>query len=180
MYELLTYSKSTKMKALFSTLTLIAFLTVSIQAQQKVKSPPQVVTGKIGTVDVTIDYSSPSVKGRTTWGGQLVPFDKVWRTGANAATWIETSGELEVAGNKLPAGKYSVFTIPKEDDKCTIIFNKEWDQWGHYKYNESKDALRVEVDKLASTEEVERLAFEIDESAIILKWDDWHVAIDVK
>jgi len=168
------------MKALFSTLTLIVLFTVGINAQKTVKSPPQVVTGKIGMVDVTIDYSSPGVKGRTTWGGQLVPFDKVWRTGANAATWIETSGDLQIEGKTLPAGKYSIFTIPQKDDNCTVIFNTEWDQWGHYKYNESKDALRVNVKKTPSTIEAERLAFEIDASAIILKWHDWHIAIDAK
>ncbi len=168
------------MKTLFSTISLIAFLAVHVQAQKTVKSPPQVVTGQINNIDINIDYSSPGVKGRTTWGGQLVPFDKVWRTGANNATWIETSGDLTIEGKSLPAGKYAIFTIPHEDDTCTVIFNKEWDQWGHYKYNDTKDALRVDVKKMASAEETERMAFEIAESAIILKWHDWHVAVDAQ
>ena len=168
------------MKALLSTLTMIVFLTITVQAQQTVKSPPKVVTGKIANVDVTIDYNSPSVKGRTTWGGQLVPFDKVWRTGANSATWIETSGDLMIEGKLLPAGKYSIFTIPHNDDTCTIIFNTVWDQWGHYQYNDAKDALRIDVTKEASEEETERLVFEIAESAVILKWHDWLVPISIK
>ena len=168
------------MKALLSSIAIIAFLAINIQAQQTVKSPPQVVTGKIGAVDVTIDYSSPGVKDRTTWGGQLVPFDKVWRTGANAATWIETSGELMIEGKSLPAGKYSIYTIPHKDDTCTVIFNKEWDQWGSNQYNESKDVLRVDVKKETSTEETERLTFEVTNTALILKWHDWHVTVNGK
>jgi len=156
---------------------MIVFLAINLQAQQKVKSPPQVATGQINNVEVTIDYSSPGVKGRTTWGGQLVPFDKVWRTGANAATWIEISKDLSIEGEPLPSGKYSLFTIPHEDDTCTVIFNNEWDQWGHYKYDESKDVLRVKVKKTTATEETERMVFEITDDALILKWDDWHVAV---
>jgi len=159
---------------------MIAFLAINVQAQQKVKSPPQVATGTISNVDVTIDYSSPGVKGRTTWGGQLVPFDKVWRTGANGATWIETSGDLSLEGKTLPAGKYSIFTIPHKDDTCTVIFNTEWDQWGHYKYNESKDALRIKVTKEGVDKETERLAFEIAESAVTIKWHDWVIPISIK
>lgn len=168
------------MKAIISILTLIAFLAINVQAQQKVKSPPQVVSGKIANVDMTIDYSSPGVKGRTTWGGELVPFDKVWRTGANAATWIETTGDLTVEGKNLPAGKYSIFTIPLDDDTCTVIFNTEWDQWGHYKYNEAKDALRVDVVKQTSDQEAERLSFEIAESSVIIRWDDWLIPISIE
>lgn len=165
------------MKTLLLSISMTLFLLTGVNAQEKVKSPPQVVTGKIGTVDVKIDYSSPGVKGRTTWGGQLVPFDKVWRTGANSATWIETSGDLEVEGQNLPAGKYSIFTIPHEGDECTVIFNKVWEQWGHYKYDDAKDALRVKVKKVTSSEENERLAFEVNDDALVLKWDDWHVAV---
>ena len=166
------------MKYLMTTLTMLAFLTFSVQAQQEVKSPPKVVKSKIGNVDVTIDYSSPAVKGRTTWGGQLVPFEKVWRTGANSATWIESSGDLSVAGETLPAGKYSIFTIPHENNTCTVIFNKEWKQWGHYNYNEAEDVLRITVPKTDSPEMTERMTFDISDSALMLKWHDWIVSID--
>ena len=84
-----------------------------------------------------------------------------------------------IEGKPLPAGKYSLFTIPHKDDTCTIIFNKEWDQWGHYKYNDAKDALRVDVAKVASSEETERLAFELAESSVILKWHNWLVPISI-
>lgn len=137
------------------------------------------VTGTIDDVDITIDYSSPGVKGRTTWGGQLVPFNKVWRTGANDATWIELSGDVMVEGQKLSAGKYSVFTIPHDDDTCTIIFNKVWEQWGHYKYDDSQDALRVKVTKTPSEENAERMNFELADKAIILKWHDWAIPFKV-
>lgn len=97
----------------------------------------------IGLTDVTITYSRPGVKERVIWGG-LVPYDKVWRTGANEATSITFSDEVTIDGKKLPAGTYSLHTIPGKAE-WTIIFNKQADQWGSYDYDESKDALRIQV-----------------------------------
>ena len=84
------------MRVLFFSFSLMFLFASTGFAQKPVLSPPMTVTGSVDGVDITIDYSSPGVKGRTTWGGQLVPFDKVWRTGANKATWIETSGDIIV------------------------------------------------------------------------------------
>ena len=114
-------------------------------AQLVLPQPSQSATvyQKVGITDVTINYSRPGVKGRTIWGG-LVPYDKIWRTGANAATNIEFSTDVVVEGNKIPAGKYALFTIPTEND-WTIIINKNWEQGGTSEYDESDDVLRFKA-----------------------------------
>ncbi|WP_167856456.1 DUF2911 domain-containing protein [Hymenobacter metallicola] len=104
-------------------------------------SPAATATGKAGAATVTIKYSSPSVKGRSVYGG-LVPYGKVWRAGANEATTVEFSKDVTVQGQKLPAGTYAFFVIPTEKD-WTVIFNKTAKQWGAFKYDEKQDALRV-------------------------------------
>lgn len=140
-------------------------------------SPPRQAVGQIGGVDVKVDYSSPAVKGRTIWG-DLEPYGEVWRTGANEATTIEISQDVNIEGQTLPAGRYSLFTIPNPDN-WTVIFNKEADQWGDYNYDESKDALRVEVTPTKLEEQVERLKFEVRDSDVALQWDRLEVAFKV-
>ncbi len=118
-----------------------------LQAQQDKSSrpsPPKQISEKVGGINVTIDYSSPSVKNRTVFGG-LESYGKVWRAGANEATWIEVSDDVKINGQVLPKGKYSFFVIPRENQDWTIIFNSKWDQWGAYDYDNSLDALRVDV-----------------------------------
>lgn len=105
-------------------------------------SPAASVSQTIGkTTVVTVDYGRPAVKGRTVWG-ELVPMDKVWRTGANEATRFSASTDVLINGEKLAAGEYSLFTIPGKDS-WTIIFNKTANQWGAYEYDEKMDALRI-------------------------------------
>jgi hypothetical protein len=105
-------------------------------------SPKATVSQVVGLTDVSIAYSSPGVKGRTIWGG-VVPYDKVWRTGANEATSFEVSTDVQIEGKPLPAGKYALFTIPGKD-RWTVIFNKT-QQWGAFNYEEADDVLRVDV-----------------------------------
>jgi hypothetical protein len=132
------------------------------------KSPPVVVTGAISGIDVTLDYSSPAVKGRDLWG-TLVAYDKVWRTGANEATKITIGKDALVQGSVLAAGTYSLFTIPGEKT-WTVIFNKEANQWGNYDYNASEDALRVSATPSSSDTFSEDLTFEIGTKTIDFKW----------
>ncbi len=106
-------------------------------------SPKAEVMQTIGLTDVTISYSRPGVKGRKIWGG-LVPYDKVWRAGANEATKITFSTDVIINGKKLPAGSYGFFVIPTQKE-WTIIFNKIADQWGAFQYNEAEDAYRFKV-----------------------------------
>src|ERR1700756_2872021 len=106
-----------------------------------------------GGKSIKTDYSSPRMKGRKIYG-DLVPFGQVWRTGANDATTFVTSADLGVAGKAVPAGSYTIFTIPNAD-KWTLIINKKTGEWGiPYKY-ESDELARVDikVSKLPSTGE---------------------------
>jgi hypothetical protein len=106
-------------------------------------SPKATLTQRVGLTDVTISYSRPSVKGRAIWG-TLVPLDKPWRTGANAATTITFSDDVTVEGQKLAAGTYSIVTIPGKDE-WTVIFNNDTKLWWETEYDAAKDALRVKA-----------------------------------
>lgn len=142
-----------------------------------IASPRKEMKGQIGGADVTVNYGSPSVKGRTIWG-DLVPFGEVWRTGANEATSIELSQAVSIEGQSLAAGKYGLFTIPKEDG-WVIIFNEVAEQWGAYDYDEDKDVLRVEVSSAANAEKAETMDFAIEGEAIVLMWDNIKVPFKV-
>tara|TARA_B100001564_G_scaffold219532_1_gene184921 strand:- start:1246 stop:1752 length:507 start_codon:yes stop_codon:yes gene_type:complete len=164
-----------KLIALF----LISTFTLNFTLAQKNRASPKESTkGKIDQLDVTIVYGSPSVKGRVIWG-ELVPFDKIWRAGANEATTFEFSKDVEIENKKLPAGKYSFFVIPNME-KSTLIFNNDANQWGAYKYNIDKDQLRVDVKPSISSDQIEKLVYEIDQSNILLKWSNWGISFDVK
>jgi hypothetical protein len=131
-----------------------------------------VVTQTVGLTDVTITYSRPGVKGRTLWGN-LVPYDKVWRTGANEATEISFSDDVTINGQKLGKGTYSLHTVPNPDE-WTIIFNSVADQWGSYSYDQTKDALRVKS-KAQPAEFREWLTFDFpavsnDAATVAIRW----------
>ncbi len=106
-------------------------------------SPKAGVSQTVGLTDISISYSRPGVKGRTIWG-ELVPYGKVWRAGADEATKITFSTDVLIEGKKLAAGSYSFFVIPNKNE-WTVIFNKVSDQWGAFEYNESQDAIRFKV-----------------------------------
>ncbi len=163
-----------KMQLLFITLLTVTF----VNAQNKPASPAKTATGKINGANISINYSSPSVKGRVIWG-ELVPFGKVWRAGANDATTFETDKDLVVEGQKLPAGKYSFFVIPNEKE-CVLIFNKEAKQWGAYKYKESEDQLRVTVKQKTADSSTESLVYIINKNSIVLSWEKWNIPFSVK
>ncbi len=162
----------------FAVLFLIIFgISNFLNAQKTVSSPAETATGKIGEATITIKYGSPSVKGRVIWGG-LVPFNEVWRTGANDATTFETDKDLMIDGNKLPAGKYSFFVIPNEKE-CVVIFNKDAKQWGAYKYKESKDQMRIKVAPKAKTDVTEKMLFTIANNQVALVWEKWEIGFKV-
>lgn len=106
-------------------------------------SPAATVTQTIGLTDIAITYHRPGVKGREIWG-KLVPYNQVWRAGANNATTISFSDDVTISGKALKAGMYSFFTLPTEGD-WTVIFNSVADQWGAYSYDSTKDVLRFTV-----------------------------------
>ncbi len=137
-------------------------------------SPPQTASTSFGETKVVINYGSPAVKGREIWG-KLVPYGKVWRTGANEATTFEVSTDVVIEGEKLPAGRYALFTIPGEEE-WTFIFNKEADQWGAYNYKEAQDALRISATPAKNGEFSERLSFYVvpdgdHEAMVTLYWE---------
>jgi len=140
-------------------------------------SPRKEMTGSIDGVDITINYGSPSVRGRTVWDG-LVPYDKVWRSGANEATTIALSGDAQIEGETLAAGRYSLFTIPGEKS-WTIIFNSVPDQWGNFEYDESKDVFRVEDVQTKKMEHAEQMDFLIEGNSILLHWEKIAVPFEV-
>lgn len=142
-------------------------------------SPPATAMNTVDGLDIKIDYSQPAVKERAVWG-ELVPYDEVWRTGANEATTIEFSRNVKISGEEVPAGKYSLFTIPNEDS-WTVILNSEPKQWGAYKYDEEKDVIRFMVKPEGLDEKVERLTFDVDgEGTVSMMWDELMFSFDVE
>jgi hypothetical protein len=165
-------------------LTLAGMLMSSgIWAQGDRPSPPATATGKVNGATIKINYSSPSVKGRQIWGS-LVPYDKVWRAGANEATIFETDKDIMVEGKALHAGKYSLYAIPGEKE-WTIIFNSETGQWGIKQggattEDPAKDVLRVAVKPGKSSSANERLIYKVDSKGFALLWENVQVPVSVK
>ncbi len=164
--------------ALLFTVTAIS-VAASAQDTAPRPSPAATAKGMVNGSEITIDYSSPAVKGRKIWGG-LESYDKVWRAGANEATTFETSKDVMVEGKKLPAGKYSFFLIPKESGTWTAVFNKEAKQWGAFKYKEGEDALRVDVKTKPLSATQERLVYNVNKKGFTMNWDKVSVPIMLK
>ncbi|MDP4265534.1 MAG: DUF2911 domain-containing protein [Bacteroidota bacterium] len=151
--------------------------------KSKRPSPPATATGKIKEATITINYSSPSVKGRKIWG-DLVPYDKVWRAGANEATIFETDKDIKVEGKTLAKGKYSLYAIPGEK-QWTIIFNSATGQWGINRdgtttEDPAKDVLRVVVKSGKSESFNERLIYTVDSKGFALLWENLKVPVSIK
>jgi Protein of unknown function (DUF2911) len=167
-----------KVIMLFSALLLT--LTVSAQDPKKgpAPSPAAVAEGKIEGKSIVINYAQPAVKGRKIWG-DLVPFGKVWRTGANNATTITFINDVKIEGQALKAGKYAIFTIPNADE-WTIIFNGKTDQWGAYSYSDKDDVLRVKVKSGKAAAFTERMTFTVDTKMVNLSWENLAVGFKVE
>jgi hypothetical protein len=165
---------------------------LSVAAAGQLTLPPestkQEITQTIGDAKISITYFRPNSKGRVLWGCTsadvipkggvtydcLVPDGQVWRTGANDATVFETSADLLVNGQKLPKGKYALFSIPGRAE-WTIIFNKTWNQWGSFRYDAKEDALRVTSKPFAGGM-FETMAITIDDvtatsAAVTIRWE---------
>lgn len=163
---------------------LVLILTASIFtlvacAQDKKPSPAATATGKAGSANITINYSAPSVKGRKVWG-ELVPYGKVWRTGANEATTFDVDADVKIEGQSLAKGKYSLFTIPEENGDWTIIFNKTAKQWGSFSYKQEDDALRVKVKSAKSDSFNEALSLSVANSKVYIRWENLEVGFKVQ
>jgi len=159
-------------------LTLVFLLVATITFAQK--SPRKQATGKIGQVSVTVDYGAPSVNGRTIWG-ELVPYNKVWRAGANENTTVSFSKEVTIKNTTVPAGKYGLFLIPSEEGTWDVIFSKKNDAWGSNGYDEKNDLLRIKLRANTIANSTEQMTFSIDKDNVILfNWDKVLLLIPVQ
>lgn len=142
-----------------------------IPAQDQRSSPLRSLEGKIGEANVLIQYGAPSVRGRVVWG-DLVPYNEVWRTGANESTFVDFDTDVTVEGKELKAGRYSLFTIPKSSGNWTVIFNAEWDlEHGHFQYKQENDVLRVESTPDWADQSQEQLSIAIESPGIVVRWE---------
>ncbi len=165
-------------RIILATLLMAGILPATAQ-ELPAPSPKATLSQRVGLTDVTVVYSRPSVKGREIFG-ELVPFGKLWRTGANMNTTVEFSSEVTIAGKKLAAGKYSLFTIPSSDS-WEIIFNSKNDHSGTNGYSEKNDVLRTTV-KVQDADMTESFTIDInniapESAAIVLMWNKTKVVI---
>jgi Protein of unknown function (DUF2911) len=152
------------------------------QDKSKRPSPPGTAQVELNGKKVTIDYSRPSLKGRKV-GKELAPYGEVWRTGANEATTLTTEIDLNIGGVKVPAGKYTLYTLPAEGT-WKLIINKQTGQWGT-EYNESQDLARVDMKKSALPQPVEQFTISFDNKSgkaadLNLAWESTRVSVSVK
>jgi DUF2911 family protein len=162
--------------------TFIALFAATACAQQKIASPPASAACDLGGgKTIKTDYSSPRLNGRKMIGG-INPYGEVWRTGANAATTFVTSADIVVGGKTVPAGSYTIFTVPNAD-KWTLIINKKTGEWGiPYKY-ESDELARIDmkVSKLPSPVENFTIAYDKAGNGCTLRldWDTTRASVDI-
>ncbi|HEX3475893.1 MAG TPA: DUF2911 domain-containing protein [Kofleriaceae bacterium] len=131
----------------------------SALAQKQRASPHADVTATLAGKKITISYGRPFMKGRAIFGG-LVPWDQVWRTGADEATTFTTESDVVIGGLKVPRGEYALFTIPTEK-QWTLVVNKTAKQWGAFKYDAAQDLGRTPMTVATSTKPVEQFTIEL-------------------
>lgn len=181
------------MNGLKFTLTIIATSLVAatpLLAQQKRVSPHETISKEIDGSRVVVVYGRPyskdpkSGEARKIWGG-LVPFGKVWRTGADEATLLVTAKPLVFGDTTIPAGAYSLFTVPMEDGSAKLVVSKQLGEWGAYTYDEKQDLVRLDLKKEKASTPVDEFTMAIDkdgEKGGILKmmWEDTEYSASFK
>ena len=164
----------------------VAALTLASLAQQdksKRPSPPGTAEVTLSGKKITIEYSRPSLRGRKAVGGDLVPYGKVWRTGANEATTLTTEIDLTVGGASVPAGKYTLYTLPAEDG-WKLIINKQTGQWGTI-YDEKQDLVRIDMKTTPLAAPVEQFTILLEPinptlAQLSLQWENTQVSVPVR
>ncbi len=162
--------------------SVVAMSAVMVAQQKPLLSPPGEATVKFDDgKTITIKYSRPSMRGRKIYGG-LVPYGQVWRTGANAATSLSTDVNLEIGGTAVPAGNYTLYTIPSESS-WQLIINKQTGQWGT-KYDQSQDLARIpmKVGQLPAGLEIFTIALDKTgaKSAVLkLDWENTTASVNI-
>ena len=150
--------------------------------KSKRPSPPGTASATLNGKNVTIDYSRPYLKGRKI-GSEIVPYGKIWRTGANEATALSTETDLDIAGTNVPAGKYTIYTLPSEGT-WKLIINKQTGQWGT-EYDESKDLARIDLQKSQLQQPVEQFTISFDKKGndaadLALEWGTTKLTAPIK
>ena len=166
-----------------ATLALAGVALLARQDKSSRPSPPAKAECKLADgKTVTIDYSSPRAKGRKIFGG-LVPYGQIWRAGANEATTFVTSSDITVGGKAVPAGKYTIFTVPAED-KWSLVVSKKTGEWGTAYPGPDNDLARIDmkVSKTSSSIENFTIAFDQSGSACTLRmeWESTRASVDIK
>jgi len=162
---------------------MIAAMLVSVTTWAQ--SPAATATGKLASgANITIKYSSPSVKGRKIYGTDLVPYGKVWRAGANEATILETDKDITIEGKAVPKGKYSIYAIASEKD-WQIIINSQTGQWGITRAGETtrdaaKDVAVVTVTPKKSAAFAEALKYVVTDKGFSIIWENLEVPVSAK
>lgn len=158
-------------------------ITEKIQEVER-KSPRTTEVFTAENLEVRINYGSPRVKEREIWGS-LVPYDKVWRAGADEATAITFAQNVIIQGNEVPSGTYALFVLPVEKGDWTFILNEEWspeehDVWGAFDYKKEKDVCRITAAPKWLTETVEGLTFTMKGNIFIMEWEKAHLEFEIK
>ena len=173
------------MKRLLQLTIAFSFIACTLQAQQlPQKSPHASVSYVLGVTEIKISYSSPAVRDRDIWGA-VVPYNEVWRAGANEATLMHFSTDVSIEGESLAAGTYSFFLTPTDGDKWMAHFNSDTTLWGAYGYDASKDVVSTEVEVKGSSVNEEWLNYTINEFSqesgyIRLAWEKKRIYIRVR
>lgn len=152
-------------------------------AQQKRKSPHEQVSISLGVQKITISYGRPYMRGRKIMGG-LVPYNKVWRTGADEATQLTTTADLQIGELKVPKGSYSLFTMPTANG-WKLIVNTVADQWGAFDYNEGKDLGRADMNVTKNDSPVEQFTISLDKAGedqgvLKMSWESTAASVPIK
>jgi hypothetical protein len=169
------------------TFSLLTFVLAGLAAQppqadkSQRPSPPGTAEVTLKGKKITIEYSRPSLKGRHV-GQELAPYGKVWRTGANEATSLVTEADLTIGGANVPAGKYTLYSLPSEGT-WKLIINKQTGQWGTV-YNESQDLTRVDMRKSQLPQPVEQFTISFDAKSdisadLVLEWENLRLSVPV-
>jgi len=132
---------------------------------------------EIGGVAVTVEYGRPHVLGRSIWG-ELVPWGRVWRAGADEATTVELDRDATVEGESLAAGRYAFFVVPRDGEAWTAVFSRDADQWGAFSHDPSKDALRVDMTPRPH-DHVEVLEYAAEGGELLLRWEKLELPLRV-
>ncbi len=169
-----------KLPLAFALFVSIPALSVSAQdapaAAKQLLSPRDTSRADIGSAKVWIDYGRPSKRDRPIFGG-LVPYDRVWRTGANSATTLVTDKPLLIGKAEIPAGRYTVYTVPGKTE-WQLIINKQTGQWGT-EYDQSKDLVRIPMAVKTLTAPVEKFEITIDKDMLHLRWDTTEAVVSI-